>query len=813
MTNQATPTTTSIPSSRISSSVSAPLWQRFDWALITLLLLCAFSLRPLLVNEGLSNGPDVLYHTYRTAEMARSWEHGVLMPRWAEGMYYGYGSPLFHYYASMTYYLGSALMLGVGMTALEAMRAIIVISTYGAALGMYGFMRVGIKGHSVGRVGALLSALAYVYAPYIISTEPYGRGAYPELLAFAIFPWVMWAFARLLHRRRGIDLGLSALALAVLVITHNLMALVLTGLLAGWLVWHFVADAVTQRLDGQLSWQTLWRPYGVLTGALVGGLGLSAYFWLPALGETSAINLSNVTAVPALDYRNAFVALGDLLGFAPRMDEGAINGLRHILTLGVVQWVLALAGLLTTFVMIGHALRRGEHDHPLLRNAIYFAVMALVMIFLMLPASLFLWDALSPLALLQFPWRFLGPVAFSLAVLVGMNALWLIHLAQRWQIGALAIVVASIVISAFPALYAPEWTNTNVDASITGYLQAELDERQSGTTYTDEYRPIDVDTPPNATMRLVEDYRDGYPIDKANVPADVDVALISNNPHESQWRVRSDEAFTFEMLNYMWLGWVAEVDGASVPITPSPEHGLITFDVPAGAHDVRVYLGSTPLRFIGNLLTAMSVILVLGAMARLRGVSVANIPTPLPSRGAYQGIALALILCVVSAPLLLRDGVAWLNSPPGTSPASISTDYRLDEHLRLLGYDLPRQEFQAGDTVALNLYWYAEEVVDIDFSVFVHISQGGAPLAQADRYDPGGRLISLWWEPTGYILDEYDIDLPTDMPTGEYTIFVGMYTCALMPEGDCGNGYRPTVTDGTGEVIGDMIPLATITVR
>ena len=41
-------------------------------------------LRPLLLNPGLPNGPDVLYHTYRTAEMARSWQHGVFLPRWAD---------------------------------------------------------------------------------------------------------------------------------------------------------------------------------------------------------------------------------------------------------------------------------------------------------------------------------------------------------------------------------------------------------------------------------------------------------------------------------------------------------------------------------------------------------------------------------------------------------------------------------------------------------------------------------------------------------------------------------------------------------
>src|SRR5262245_15535943 len=114
---------------------------RIDGGLFIVLAFCLLTLRPLLLNPGLPNGPDVLYHTYRTAEMARSWQHGIFVPRWAEGMYYGYGSPVFHYYASLTYYVGAGLMLGLGLTALDALRLLIVISTLLSAVGLYSFMK------------------------------------------------------------------------------------------------------------------------------------------------------------------------------------------------------------------------------------------------------------------------------------------------------------------------------------------------------------------------------------------------------------------------------------------------------------------------------------------------------------------------------------------------------------------------------------------------------------------------------------------------------------------------------------------------
>jgi len=80
-----------------------------DPAMLLTLMVCAFTLWPLLYRPGLPNGDDVLYHVYRAAEMDRAWAHGIYMPRWAEAFYEGYGAPLFHYYASLTYYSTSLL--------------------------------------------------------------------------------------------------------------------------------------------------------------------------------------------------------------------------------------------------------------------------------------------------------------------------------------------------------------------------------------------------------------------------------------------------------------------------------------------------------------------------------------------------------------------------------------------------------------------------------------------------------------------------------------------------------------------------------
>ena len=86
----------------------------------------------------------------------------------------------------------------------------------------------------------MIAAVSYVYSPYILFTEPYSRGAYPELMAFALFPLVMWVYSRLTRTGAASAFLLAVLGSGALIITHNLMALVLTAILAAWIVWGFI---------------------------------------------------------------------------------------------------------------------------------------------------------------------------------------------------------------------------------------------------------------------------------------------------------------------------------------------------------------------------------------------------------------------------------------------------------------------------------------------------------------------------------------------------------------------------------------------
>ena len=178
----------------------------------------------------------------------------------------------------------------------------------------------------------------------------------------------------------------------------------------------------------------------------------------------------------------------------------------------------------------------------------------------------------------------------------------------------------------------------------------------------------------------------------------------------------------------------------------------------------------------------------------------------------------ALVLLFLPEP-----SVFWLNTAPGRAPAGQEVRYTFiadtgdgeAELARVVGYDLGSTTYSPGNTVRIAIYWQGRrDDYDVNFSSFVHIGEPDVPpLAQADKLHPGGYAMRDWWSPQGYIYDPYEIRLPDDMPAGEYTLFVGLYTCELAPAGECGNGYRPEVFDVDDASVGDTLPLTTITIR
>ncbi|MDH7474249.1 MAG: hypothetical protein QHJ74_09610, partial [Anaerolineae bacterium] len=156
------------------------------WVLVLLLALPAIhpSLRP-----ELPRGGDTGLHLYRLVELDHCLRQGLLFPRWMPDLAYGYGYPLFNFYAPLSTYLTEALHL-LGLAFVPALRAGFILCLLGSGLAMYLFGR-----EVFGERAGLVAAVAYVYAPYLLYNH-YVRGSLSDALAFVWFPLVFWAFRR-----------------------------------------------------------------------------------------------------------------------------------------------------------------------------------------------------------------------------------------------------------------------------------------------------------------------------------------------------------------------------------------------------------------------------------------------------------------------------------------------------------------------------------------------------------------------------------------------------------------------------------------
>src|SRR5437868_6489619 len=115
-------------------------WRSIDPAWIAVIGLATLAAWPFLTRHSLPTFTDAEMHVYRTFEILSAWRAGVAYLRWAPDLFYGFGYPVFHYYAPLSYYLGAAYGALFG-GAVAGVKFVLVASAYLGAAGMFLFVR------------------------------------------------------------------------------------------------------------------------------------------------------------------------------------------------------------------------------------------------------------------------------------------------------------------------------------------------------------------------------------------------------------------------------------------------------------------------------------------------------------------------------------------------------------------------------------------------------------------------------------------------------------------------------------------------
>lgn len=112
---------------------------------------------------------------------------------------------------------------------------------------------------------------------------------------------------------------------------------------------------------------------------------------------------------------------------------------------------------------------------------------------------------------------------------------------------------------------------------------------------------------------------------------------------------------------------------------------------------------------------------------------------------------------------------------PGDPPVEKSIDVLFGSLLRLRTAALPPSA-QPGETLALVLTWEALSTPAVDYSVFVHVRDfAGRTVAQHDGWPRLESSPTSRWAADNVVLDPHVINLPAELPPGEYRLVAGLY--------------------------------------
>ncbi len=708
------------------------------------LLITLPAMWPFLAHGGYWQSHDGLFHLYRLLSLKEAWQQGHFYPRTFPDFAFGYGFAVLHFYGPLSYYV--ALALDALLPTLAAMRLAFALCYPLAALAAWALARDVWRGprEEPNEWAGLAAAAAYTYVPYhLINVQL--RGALAESWAMVWVPLLFWAVWR-------VRPWALALALAALIVTHNLSVVLVALPLALWgamVVSSGPPVSPHQRAGNFEIRNSKFEMFKSLLLAGVAALLLSAFYWLPVLLESRAVAISQ--DVGGLGFAEhlapwqAWVARGASYRYFPE------QGTQADFPLSWAQGaLLALAALPLPWLW------RDQR-----REALFWWGLLLATLFLLLPASFGLWKAaVFPFGLIQYPWRWLGLTALATAM-VASAPLALLHGTSRrapivYSLG-LALLLAWLAVSSLRHL---PWQSVAVDPARhpAEMWQGDAAAGQVGATWTAEFLPLSVTEQRWALARAPEQLPD------VGASSPLRVRRAGSDGFTLWAEVESAAPAPLTFPRFLLPSMQATVDGVAQPLQARSEMGLATVGVPAGSH--RVELRAYPLAaqpWLAWLLWLPPLAFLLYGLSRL----------PRPWR----------LVAIIGIPLLLLS----TRLAPGEGRAltlqnSLDAPVQIGEQAQLLGTRSDLRAVAPGEPLPVRLLWFNLLRTDQHYSTFVQLTTAdGTLVAQSDSEPNLGTVPVPRWLPGQLIEDLHLLPLPADLPPGEYQLWGGIY--ASTPDG------------------------------
>jgi hypothetical protein len=489
--------------------------------------------------------------------------------RWFPDFVLRYGYPFPNFYAPLFFYLAEMWLL-LGSSYLFAVKATVVLSTLVGAGGMYAL------GHVLwGRRAGLLAALAFTFVPYRIA-DLYVRGDLSEFLAMSLLPLLFWQRVRFYETQKATNLVCSSGFHAAIICSHNITALLATGLLMIFDTIFFV--------------RSFKHRFVRIAIAYVLAFSLSAFFWIPALFEKRYVAIERVAAPGSFfDFRKNFLNAREL--FIPRWGYGPSQGgvgTPMSLQLGIAPLAFWLLGAIM-FALVPGLDRRKK------RQFLGMSALALIFILMTTRFSKPLWEVIPLLRFAQFPWRFHVLTAPLLALLAPAAVYAAARLRPR--LGLLITVAGVLLFTVLGIGYCRRGGTVPIDEA--KFSREAFSTELITSALQNEYLPRWVALIPKSSR---------YARRLVSVENEKTILPSQERTQRVVFSVSMQAGGRFFFGQFYFPGWVCLIDGVPLRGWELTRSGMMRIFVPPGDHRIEFRFTHTPIRLVSDVLSLTALV-------------------------------------------------------------------------------------------------------------------------------------------------------------------------------------------------------------
>ncbi len=492
------------------------------------------------------------FHFFRLFQFDKCVQDLQLPCRWSPDVGLSFGEPLFNFYGQLAYAVGEIFHL-LGFSLIDSLKLLFILSFVLSAVGMFYLSKYLWKNN----FAALLSSVVYLYAPYR-AVDVWVRGALPESMSFVLYPLIILFFEKYIDKNKKTDLLLFGLSVTALILNHNLSFILFLPFLLIWVGYRLVATKKWNLLPGIAF-------VAVLT------LGATAFYFLPVIFESQYVTLEN-TIRGYFDYKGHFVGIKQLFLSTNWGYGGSVFGPEDEvnLSIGFVQW--GIVALTAGILLMKRKLHKNIHFLVLL-------LIVVVLVGLIHGRSVIFWQLIPQMAYIQFPWRFIGVIVFTLSLASG--AMMTVMGGKLRSIVLVSTVLAAILLN--QGHFKEDIWYNSTDKDLTTGETLTLHTRASIGDYWPNFGGINVDPAPIDTKFAKQVYK------KSN---------------EVAYQVETtDQEMSFP-INY-FPGWRAFSANKELLVKPDSE-GKIRIHAVNGL--VILKFTNTKVRTIGNVISGLSIV-------------------------------------------------------------------------------------------------------------------------------------------------------------------------------------------------------------